>query len=56
MMVKIDIFQTTWRYGIRITGHAGYAAEGSDIVCAGVSVLLQSLGNYLKFVTSEGGT
>ena len=24
------------------TGHSGYSSEGSDIVCAGVSVLLQN--------------
>lgn len=47
-MIKIDIFQTTWRYGIRITGHAGYGTEGNDIVCAGVSVLVQTLGNYIE--------
>lgn len=27
---------------ITSTGHSGYATEGTDIVCAGVSVLLQN--------------
>ena len=28
---------------IQITGHSGYAAEGKDIVCAGVSALFQTM-------------
>ena len=28
---------------IKITGHAGYAEPGKDIVCAGVSTLVQNL-------------
>lgn len=30
-----------------IKGHAGYAAKGSDIVCAGVSVLSQVIADHL---------
>ena len=29
--------------GITVTGHAGYAPHGQDIVCAGVSTLIQTL-------------
>lgn len=29
--------------GITIEGHAGYAPRGQDIVCAGVSTLVQTL-------------
>ena len=28
---------------VSITGHAGYAAKGSDIVCAAVSALFQTM-------------
>jgi len=28
--------------GFRVTGHSGWAAKGSDIVCAGVSALTQA--------------
>ena len=28
---------------VRITGHAGYAKKGSDIVCAAVSALIDAL-------------
>lgn len=31
------------RKGLKISGHAGYAEKGKDIVCAGVSVLYQTL-------------
>lgn len=52
-MINIDIYQTIWRYGIRISGHAGHGTEGNDIVCAGVSVLLQALANYIEAHTEE---
>ena len=32
-------------------GHAGYADAGSDIVCAGISTLTQTLVSYLPEVT-----
>lgn len=31
---------------LTVTGHAGYAPKGEDIVCAGVSALVQTLGLY----------
>lgn len=30
-------------YSVEVTGHAGYLPLGSDIVCAGVSALYQTL-------------
>lgn len=33
---------------VRIDGHAGYAPVGSDIVCAAVSVLYETLKELLK--------
>ena len=29
-----------------VTGHADYAEKGKDIVCAGISALVQTLGQY----------
>ncbi len=29
--------------GLQVLGHSGYAEEGSDVVCAAVSVLVQTL-------------
>lgn len=34
---------TRSRSGITMDGHAGYAPHGQDIVCAGISTLVQSL-------------
>lgn len=32
---------------VRVSGHSGYASKGSDIVCAGVSVLVQAAAKVL---------
>jgi uncharacterized protein YsxB (DUF464 family) len=37
------IVVTKYTNGITIEGHAGYAPHGQDIVCAGVSTLVQNL-------------
>jgi len=36
--------------GFRITGHAGSAPHGEDIVCAGISALAQTAANALETV------
>ncbi len=36
--------------GFEISGHAGYADEGSDIVCAAVSILATTCANSLESV------
>ena len=36
--------------GFSVKGHAGYAEEGSDIVCAGISVLTTTCVNALESV------
>jgi uncharacterized protein YsxB (DUF464 family) len=46
-MIKIKFFERKHRYAISTTGHAEYAPKGWDIVCAGVSALMQSYGNYV---------
>ena len=33
--------------GFKVTGHSGYAEEGSDIVCAGISALVITTENAL---------
>lgn len=38
--------------GITVNGHAGYAAMGSDIVCASVSVLTKTLIASLEDLTA----
>lgn len=36
--------------GIRVSGHAGYAPAGEDIVCAAASVLITTCANALETV------
>ena len=39
--------------GITMSGHAGYAEPGQDIVCAGVSALVQTLIQSLEELTAD---
>jgi uncharacterized protein YsxB (DUF464 family) len=39
--------------GLTITGHAGFAPHGQDIVCAGVSALAQTLIVSLESLTQD---
>ena len=39
--------------GITVSGHAGYAPAGQDIVCAGVSALTQTLIGSIEDLTSD---
>ena len=38
---------------IKISGHANYAVSGSDIVCAGVTALAQTLIKSIKDLTDD---
>lgn len=38
---------------IAITGHSGHARQGEDIVCAGVSTLLQTLVRSIEDLTED---
>ena len=53
-MVTITYYEHKGRFAIKAEGHACYAEPGRDIVCAGVSVLLQSLGMYLEATEGQG--
>lgn len=39
--------------GITIDGHAGYAEAGKDIVCAGVTVLVENLIDSIEGLTND---
>lgn len=39
--------------GIVVSGHAGYAPAGSDIVCAGVTALTQELIRSMEGLTDD---
>ena len=49
-MIKIKILEDSIRneYTIDITGHAGYAEKGKDIVCSAVSVIFYMVASYLE--------
>lgn len=38
---------------VEVTGHAGYAEKGNDIVCAAVSILFQNLYNSIQSLTED---
>lgn len=50
-MIEIDYKSDYYGFDISIKGHAGFAKEGKDIVCAGVSILIQTLVARVKEVT-----
>jgi hypothetical protein len=51
-MITITIFQDQERVtGFRCVGHAGYAASGRDIICAGVSALVINTVNSIEALT-----
>lgn len=48
-MIAIHITTT----GLTVDGHAGYAKNGNDIICAAVSALTQGLVHSLKSLTND---
>lgn len=46
-MINIKFFEKQHRFAIATTGHANYAPYGQDIVCAAVSSLVQTYGNFI---------
>ncbi len=54
-MIKAEIFRN-YNYvicGFKLSGHAGFAEEGSDIVCAAVSMLVINTVNCIEEFTEE---
>ena len=53
-MITITIFQNHSDVtGFRCIGHSGYAAVGSDIICAGVSTLIINTINSITKLTAS---
>lgn len=48
-MIAIHITTT----GLTVDGHAGYAKNGNDIICAAASALTQGLVHSLKSLTND---
>lgn len=47
-MIQVTMRRAGGKCSIAATGHAGHGPPGADIVCAGVSSLVQALHGYLK--------
>ena len=54
-MIKISIYQNEEDVitGFRLSGHAGYADHGQDIVCAAVSALVINTINSVEQFTND---
>ena len=52
-MITARLFQNSAKqyWGFKIEGHAGYADEGEDIICAAVSVLALNTVNSIEALT-----
>ena len=58
-MIKVNVMRTYWEsgsmtYEVQAAGHAGAGEYGKDIVCAAVSVLLQTLAEKVQEATKNG--
>ena len=54
-MTKISIFKQNGVYtGFEVSGHAGYAESGKDIVCAAISTLVINAINSIEAFTEDG--
>ena len=55
-MTNITIFRNKNQeiLGFECVGHAGFARFGQDIVCAGISILVQNTINSIQAYTEEG--
>ncbi|MBE6716734.1 MAG: ribosomal-processing cysteine protease Prp [Ruminococcaceae bacterium] len=54
--VKIDFYENKDELVLSVSGHAGYAEKGKDIVCAGVSALCLLLKLAVERVSESEGT
>lgn len=55
-MIKVKIFRNNKNniYGFNVSGHAGFAKSGKDIVCSAVSILVVNTINCIELFTNEG--
>ena len=55
-MTNVTIFRDKNQnvLGFECIGHAGFAGFGQDVVCAGISILVQNTINSIQTYTEEG--
>jgi len=53
--MKVTVFQDSEgkRKGFSVSGHAGYAKSGKDIVCAAVSILTENTVNSIEALAGQ---
>ena len=53
-MITVKIFKRSDDFeGFQVSGHAGYADSGYDIICAAVSVLTVNTANSIETLTGD---
>ena len=53
-MITVKIFKRSDDFeGFQVSGHAGYADSGYDIICAAVSVLTLNTANSIETLTGD---
>lgn len=53
-MIRVELYyDKEYLTGFRLSGHAGYADHGQDIVCSAVSVLVINTINAIEALTTE---
>ena len=53
-MITVEVFRKSDNYaGFEVSGHAGYAESGSDIICAAVSVLTVNTVNSIEILAKD---
>jgi len=57
-MIKAKIYRKKEQLicGFQLSGHAGYAEEGADIVCSAVTILVFNTVNAIESLTDAGFT
>lgn len=51
-MIRVQYMPSVFR--VTVSGHAGYAERGEDILCAAASMLLQTLGAAVQGLSARG--
>ena len=56
-MLNVEFFtnKESGSITMKLTGHAGQAKKGEDIVCAAASILAYTVAQALQFMYEEGG-
>ena len=53
-MVSVTITTGDEKLSLRVEGHAGYAEEGEDIVCASASILSYTVAQFVMEAENQG--